>query len=56
MPPRAKDPESQVGDAVNSGLVNPMFAAALSEALSRSGGDRALLENAAGSVEEERGT
>lgn len=52
---RARDPDTQVHAAVDSGLVNPTFANALSAALQRSGGDRALLDNASASIEEERG-
>ncbi|GBF93732.1 hypothetical protein Rsub_06064 [Raphidocelis subcapitata] len=53
-PLRAKDPEAQVGAAVDGGLVNSQFAAVLSQALQRSGGDKAMLDNAAASMEEER--
>lgn len=52
---RARDPDTQAAGALNEGLINPAFAAALSEALGRSGGERALLDNASASIEEERG-
>lgn len=54
--PRAKDPESQAQSAVDGGLVNPQFASVLAAALQRSGGEKAMLDQAAGSLDEERGT
>jgi hypothetical protein len=53
-PPRAKDPEAQAQSAVDGGLVKAQFASALASALQRSGGERALLQQAAASVDEER--
>ncbi len=47
-----RDPEVQVDQAVKGGLVNPAFAAVLSEALSRGGADE--LGGAESSVEAER--
>lgn len=49
---QAKDPDTQAQAAVDGGLISSKFASVLQEALARSGGDRALLENAAASVDE----
>lgn len=51
---KARDPEAQAQSALDGGLINPRFAAVLSQALERSGGEKAMLDAASASIEEER--
>ncbi|KAI8471422.1 MAG: hypothetical protein J3K34DRAFT_520510 [Monoraphidium minutum] len=55
-PRRVRDPEMQAQAAVNDGLINNQFAEALQAALSRSGGEKALIDAASRSMDEERGS